>query len=114
MEAAFRQAMANQLDKLTDDQLDDAESIFDNLSVLIERVITDENNIEGHYLGLEPHLQMFAEGITQAVNVAYADEGRKAARTALYNGLTQVFLFGYEAGKLNWPLKRKDCGEVHS
>jgi hypothetical protein len=108
----IKEKMAELCDKLTPTQIDDCESRYDNLSVLVDKVL-DEYDIGGeHCPGLDEHIHNITHAIVEAIRIHVAQGGE--ASVALRNSVMQVFWFGYEAGKVNWPLPRMSCEDVHS
>lgn len=111
MEAEVRAHLAAVCDKLTKAQLDDAESVYDNLEVLIDKVLEEHDVGVEHVPGLDEHLH---ELTTIACgDIQHAASCGHSTVLALRNVLAEVFWFGYEAGKANWPLPQMTCEEAH-
>lgn len=90
MDVEERHYLETLCNKLTKSQLDDAESMHDNLQVLLEKVLDDEEVCMGHVSGLEAHMNFLLAATQMSITSASA--------------------YGQSA---NWPLKKFDCEEVH-
>jgi|1186.fasta_scaffold409103_2 hypothetical protein len=111
MEAEVKAHLAAICDKLTSEQLDDAESRYDNLEVLLAKIFDEYDVGNEHVPGLDEHMH-------ELTHEAVADIHRAAilgqsTTLALRYALVEIFWFGYEAGKMNYPLPRMKCEEAH-
>jgi hypothetical protein len=112
MEAETKEAMAQLYNLLTPVQLDDAESRYDNLQVLLAKVLQEYNPQHEHVPGLDEHIHELTHEVIRLIHVNF--QRGQDTTVLLRNCLMQLFWFGYEAGQVQWPLARKKCGEVHA
>lgn len=98
--------------KLTPEQLDDAVSQYDNLLVLRDKVMEGHEVGTEHAPGLDAHMHEFLHdlmAIGQDPTMSFQSQVIE-----LRNILTEAFWFGYEAGKMQWPIPIKTCEEAHT
>jgi hypothetical protein len=111
MDVTAKTLMAQICNKLTDEQLDDAESQHDNLEVLLIKVGEEYDVLGEHVPGLDAIMHDVSHEFLEDLRLCTSNV---EVGTTVRNVLLQIFWFGYEAGKLDWPLKRMTCREAHT
>jgi hypothetical protein len=116
MDDLVRMAMRNIFDLLDGEQSDDVESQFENLQVLWDRVEDElvETAHTVHSPAIELHYGRIAHMIEDGIKVLLDEGTPHKIRWLLYDVVKCSVLFGREIGKVNWPLPKVPCEELHS
>jgi hypothetical protein len=116
MQDETRAVLLRVFDRLTQEQVDDIESQFENLEVLWQRSV-ELRSEEGyvHRPALELHVAEFAHELLALLIVASADNMTEGEMQHLIRDyLERVLLYGIEIGQSGWPIPIVKCEEVHA
>jgi hypothetical protein len=118
MQAATAEMMLRTFNKLSREQLDDVESQYENLQVLFER-IRDNAQEHSHVPAIELHVGELTETMYTQLGMLLQspftdDEVSAMLRHLVWDYLKGAIMFGYEIGRVGWPVKEYSCKEAHT
>jgi len=120
MDDMLRAVMLKTFNGLSQERLDDVESQYENLSIildgLLDRIEEEQTQESYHQPALEIHVCDFHKQLMEQIMLKYSyGQVRSLGDVSgdIWDFLKLAMQFGYEVGKAGWPIMSIPCKEAH-